>query len=113
MTDSPSPRAEHFNELTPAEAERLAFLIEECGEVIQAAAKILRHGYESYDPTDNSKGTNRDMLGRELGNVDAVISLLQRGGDYQSKRLTEGARAKLRSLQHYAHHQPKEWLKLP
>ena len=35
----------HFNKLTPAQAERLAILIEECGEVIQAATKILRHGY--------------------------------------------------------------------
>lgn len=34
----------HFNNLTPGEAERLAMLAEECGEVIQAVGKILRHG---------------------------------------------------------------------
>ena len=35
----------NFNQLTPAETERLAILAEECGEVIQAVGKILRHGY--------------------------------------------------------------------
>lgn len=43
---------EHFNGLTPAEAERLAMLSEECGEVIQIIGKILRHGYDSYHPDD-------------------------------------------------------------
>ena len=32
---------EHFNQLTPAEAERLALLAEECGEVMQAAAQFV------------------------------------------------------------------------
>ena len=35
---------DHFNNLTPGEAERLAILAEECGEVIQIIGKILRHG---------------------------------------------------------------------
>ena len=33
-----------FNGLTPAEAERLALLMEECGEVVQIIGKVLRHG---------------------------------------------------------------------
>jgi len=41
----------HFNGLSPAEAERLALLAEECGEVVQAVCKVLRHGYESTNPT--------------------------------------------------------------
>ena len=36
---------EHFNGLTPAEAKRLALLAEECGEVLQAIGKVLRHGF--------------------------------------------------------------------
>src|SRR5579872_899269 len=36
--------------LTPAQIERLALLAEECGEVMQAVSKILRHGYESRNP---------------------------------------------------------------
>ena len=39
------------NGLNDAEAERLAILLEEFGEAQQAVGKILRHGYESYDPS--------------------------------------------------------------
>lgn len=43
--------SEFTNNLTPAEAECLAILIEECAEVQQIACKILRHGYDSCNPT--------------------------------------------------------------
>lgn len=43
--------SQQFNALTPAEAERLFYLLEKLGEAQQAIGKILRHGYESYDPT--------------------------------------------------------------
>ena len=42
----------HFNQLTPAEAERLALLLEELGEAQQAIGKILRHGYASTHPAN-------------------------------------------------------------
>lgn len=103
----------HFNELTPAEAERLAMLIEECSEVVHAAAKVLRHGYDSFDPTDESKGDNRRMLGLELGDLDAIIGLMQTAGDFRAGLISQGARKKLLSLQRYAHHQPAESLKVP
>jgi hypothetical protein len=61
----------HFNNLTPAEAERLAMLAEECAEVIQIVGKILRHGYDSYHPKDPSMD-NRDLLAKELADLDAV-----------------------------------------
>jgi len=61
----------HFNKLTPAEAERLTMLAEECAEVIQVVGKILRHGYDNYHPDDPSR-TNRDLLARELTDVDAI-----------------------------------------
>jgi hypothetical protein len=54
--------SQHFNGLTPAEAERLALLAEECGEVIQAIGKVLRHGYESrhpYGEPDKSRGIGK------------------------------------------------------
>jgi len=69
--------ANHFNRLTPAEAERLAMLAEECGEVIQVIGKILRHGYDSYHPADPST-TNRQLLGRELTDLLAVAASLCR-----------------------------------
>lgn len=71
----------HFNKLTPAEAERLAMLSEECAEVIQAVSKILRHGYESVNPLAPEKGTNREQLARELIDVFAVLLLMQENED--------------------------------
>src|SRR5574343_752810 len=38
-----SEMTNHFNRLSEAELERLAILIEECGEVAQAACKVIRH----------------------------------------------------------------------
>ena len=57
-----------FNELSPAQAERLAKLAEECGEVVQAVGKILRHGYESAHP-DGRGPTNRENLESEIADV--------------------------------------------
>lgn len=62
----------HFNGLTPAQAELLAMLAEECGEVIQVVGKILRHGYESYHP-DRPHITNHDLLAAELTDLSAVL----------------------------------------
>lgn len=65
----------HFNELTPAQAERLAILMEECGEVVQIIGKILRHGFESCSPFGANPETNRQALVRELFDVRAAAEL--------------------------------------
>jgi hypothetical protein len=62
----------HFNGLSPAEAERLALLLEELGEAQQVIGKILRHGYESHHP-ENPDDSNRALLEGELGDVMAAI----------------------------------------
>jgi hypothetical protein len=92
----------HFNNLTPAEAERLAYLIEEMTEAQKAACKILRHGYESYNPDDPVHAGNREDLQRELRDVAGAIAKMQRAGDVVSDILEsadpdKGAR--------YMHHQ--------
>ena len=65
------------NKLSPSEEELLVFLIEECGEVISIASKILRFGYGSYNPYDPEKTSNRTLLEGELGDVLAVIKMLE------------------------------------
>lgn len=93
----------HFNELTPAEAERLAMLAEECSEVIGIIGKILRHGYDSHHP-DTPAITNRDMLNDELADVNAVVKAMKRAElkDYSCEDTFSGRwKKKLR----YAHHQ--------
>jgi hypothetical protein len=76
MTDdkiTPDAMERHVNQLTAAEAERLAMLAEECAEVIQVIGKILRHGYDSYHP-DNSTVSNRDLLAKEATQVVAILT---------------------------------------
>src|ERR1700761_4172460 len=49
--------------------ELLILLIEECGEVIQAATKCLRFGWDVDHGT--GYGNNRDQLAKELGELTA------------------------------------------
>lgn len=94
--------SKHFNELTPAEAERIAYLIEEAAEVQQIACKILRHGYSSANPDALYKGCNRTQLFAELRDLAGAIARMTQAGDLQSNPMAgadpnKGAR--------YMHHQ--------
>ena len=82
MTNTPE---EEWDERLPtrAQAERLNMLIEECGEVIQAAAKVLRHGYGSYNPDAPHLGDNKYQLGRELSDVRAIMAMMRAGGEFR------------------------------
>lgn len=64
-----------FNNLSPAEAERLAMLSEEAGEVVQAISKILRHGYQNFHPK-RPYVPNRELLNNELADLSAVQLLM-------------------------------------
>ena len=92
---------EHFNQLSPAEAERLAMLAEEAGEVIQIVGKILRHGFESYHP-DNPGNTNRDLLADEVCDFLAVVEMMD--ADFNVAGGIEPHHAIAKKLR-YAHHQ--------
>ena len=95
---------EHFNKLSPAQAERLAILSEECGELIQAIGKILRHGYNSHNPNDMDHLGNRHDLERECADVMAAMEMLARDGDVDREKVSNLMPVKLRSVQKYMHH---------
>ena len=95
----------HFNELTPGEAERLAFLLEELGEAQQAIGKILRHGYESKNPLVADSPDNRAQLTRELGDVKCAIELLYAAGDLSKQLVGVRASLKRKSVDQWMHHQ--------
>lgn len=99
---------EHFNKLTPAEAERLAWLMEECGEVIQAAGKILRHGYDSTDPTNPDHAGNRADLERELCDILQVIIHMQDRKDLVCSLFERARWLSANSKFKYMHHQDEE-----
>lgn len=95
-----------FNGLTPAEAERLTKLSEECAEVVLVICKILRHGYESKHPhMPKWSPTNRAELEKELGHVDAALALLTAAGDVHGRNIMAASRLKLGAQQQYLHHQ--------
>lgn len=97
---------DHFNELSEAETERLAIVIEECGEVIQAGCKILRHGYESHNPLVSNRKTNRESLAREIGDLLHAVNRLTECNDVDARMVGDRARSKPEHIKPYLHHQP-------
>lgn len=93
-----------FNNLSPAEAERLAILAEECGEVVQIVGKILRHGYDNHHPDDPPAKTNRAALERELSDVYAIIDWMAEVEDISGHTVGAKLQAKRKRMAPYLHH---------
>ena len=57
--------------------QKVAYLVEECGEVLAAAGKTLRWGLDSCNPElpPEERETNRDWLRRELVDLERAIGL--------------------------------------
>jgi hypothetical protein len=70
-----------FAELTEAQRERLEMLIEEAGEIVQIGCKVLRHGYESFQPDDVDQTENRELLEHELADLLTVMGEMVRQKD--------------------------------
>lgn len=104
QTESNKP-TQFSNDLTDAQAERLAILLEELGEAQQAIGKILRHGYHSWDPTIVATGTNVNDLEKELGDVCFAIDLLCDSGDLNRQALEIRNYDKAEKIKPYLHHQ--------
>lgn len=96
---------EHFNGLTPAEAERLHCLAEECGEVVKAAMKILRHGYGSINPHGADLTNNRGDLEREMGDLRYSMIAMCEAGDVRKDHIHRHADIKRVEVQQWLHHQ--------
>lgn len=96
-----------FNNLSPAELERLALVAEECAEVQQIIMKIIRHGYESYHPNDLDKITNRILLTKELGDLVFCIGLMVAYEDVDHASVEEAIDEKSSRVWKYLHHNPK------
>lgn len=94
--------ADHFNKLTPAQAERLAMLAEEAGEVVQAVGKVLRHGYDSTHPSTGEG--NLTSLEGELVDIFAIVSMMQSAGDIDTFSLAHVGDRVQQKL-HYTHEQ--------
>lgn len=75
--------------------EKLILLIEECGEVIQAATKCLRFGWDRDQP---DYGVNHEVLAGEVGDLLGVIDDLRLREDiisrYRELKMAKAGRAK-------------------
>lgn len=92
-----------YNGLTEAQEERLHLLVEEMGEALQAAGKILRHGHSPASMYDN-KGD----LETELGHVTYAVTLLAHSGDITNNCVLQHTEVKAAEIGNYLHHQPQE-----
>ncbi|HQT96841.1 MAG TPA: hypothetical protein PK416_03045 [Thermodesulfobacteriota bacterium] len=90
-------------DLSPAELERLALLMEEMGESIQAIGKIMRHGYESRHPDGGP--TNRELLEKEIGHVNVAVRMMVDSEDLWQTRIQGHEFKKVGSVGQYLHHQ--------
>lgn len=97
--------SERFNQLTPAEDERLSILAEECGEVIVAIMKIKRHGYASFDPTVVEGPSNRTALECEIGHLRNALRMLINAGDINEAEIVRAQTKKARGIGQWLHHQ--------
>ena len=59
----------------PRNVEGLAILNEECSEVQHIISKILRHGFDSYNPNDPHHTENTKLLQSEIGDLLHAIGL--------------------------------------
>lgn len=58
------------------DVQKLAHLVEECGEVMAAAGKTLRWGLDSYNPEVpvSERETNQEWLLREIADLELAIA---------------------------------------
>lgn len=67
-------------EYAPKTREQIyGYLVEECGEVLQAAGKTMRWGENSTDPTIplNCRITNAEWLRREMKDLRGAIDRME------------------------------------
>jgi NTP pyrophosphatase (non-canonical NTP hydrolase) len=69
---------------------------EECAEVIQAISKISRFGLDNYKP--GKPKTNREHLEEELGDLYAMIEILQEMDIVSWANIERAAEAKKEKL---------------
>ena len=93
------------NGLTPAQAERLAVLVEEMGEAIQAAGKVLRFGWDSRCHGDPASPSGRERLQAELGDVACAVDLLCFAGDVSRYKVIDATNSRHGRVAKHMHHQ--------
>lgn len=74
--------------------EALLILQEECSEVIQAASKCFRFGINGMYMQES----NRQRLEQEIGDVLAMIDILENQGEISAERINQAKQRKFKKL---------------
>lgn len=98
-------RKKFSNGLSDAELERLSILSEELGEAVQAVGKIMRHGYESYNPLKRGGLSNREELEKELGDIRFIVNMMKKRDDLDEDSIELYCERKATKITPYLHHQ--------
>lgn len=80
--------------------EVMDILQEECAEVIQAVSKISRFGIDNFKP--GKAKTNREHLEEELGDMIAMICILEKMGIIDQNALEIATKAKIQKLKKWS-----------
>ena len=80
--------------------EAMDILQEECAEVIVAVSKISRFGIDNYKP--GKPKTNREHLEEELGDMLAMIDILQEMGVVSLSNMEVAKQAKIEKLKKWS-----------
>jgi NTP pyrophosphatase (non-canonical NTP hydrolase) len=88
------------DQMTPQIKEAMDILQEECAEVIQAVSKISRFGLDNYKP--NKPKTNREHLEEELGDMLAMIDILQEMDVVSYTNIEKAQAAKIEKLKQWS-----------
>jgi NTP pyrophosphatase (non-canonical NTP hydrolase) len=83
------------------EQEILRILQEECAEVIQAISKVFRFGMYASHP-DTPTITNQLSLHQEIGDVLAMIDLLEKTGVVDAHKLIQCKKNKFLKLREWS-----------
>lgn len=80
--------------------EVMSILQEECAEVTQAVSKCFRFGLDNHKP--GKPLTNREHLEVELGDVKAMIELLEQKGIVDPQAVESAKHAKFEKLKQWS-----------
>ena len=84
--------------MSEVQKEILLITQEECAEVTQAISKVFRFG-----TNDKYKGlTNREHLEEEIGDLKALILLLEQNGVIDKNKVDIAANAKIAKLEQWS-----------
>lgn len=98
----------HFNQLTPAQLERIAILAEECSEVVQVCMKIMRHGLDNFNPLLDEPITNKELLEKEIGHINNIVQMMIESGDIRQSEVSHSQNIKRAKIHRWLHHQKGE-----